>query len=168
MTVNTISLKDDPSAETKALWLLREYGFETIQQLDWIAKNNEGEWVVFEVKEKELFTPGRNFPHYGAGLNRRQLSLRTKLLEELGLRTYLVVFVKGTDEVYGAYLDELENKGGFYDTPNGIRIYQIKNFSKGVEDIRGELYYPRGRGNGNTNSYGNRFRMRNQGGKNVR
>lgn len=123
-------LKADMSAETKALHLLREYGFSYTQQLDWIGKNDKGEWIVVEVKEKELFTPGRNFPHYGAGLNKSQLYLRTQLLGDKGLRTYLLIFAKGTNQVYGAYLDELEKKADFYDTKNGIRIYPISNFSR--------------------------------------
>lgn len=117
------------SAETKTLGLLRQAGFKTIQQLDWVAKNDAGEWVIFEVKNKELFTPGRNFPHCGAGLNKSQLWLRTQLLNDLGWRTYLINFVPGTDEVYGAYLDELERKGGFFDTPKKIRIYPISSFN---------------------------------------
>ena len=47
-----------------------------------------------------------------------------------GWRTYLLVFAKGTNDVYGAYLDELENKGDYYDTPNRIRIYLITSFRK--------------------------------------
>jgi hypothetical protein len=75
-----------------------------------------------------LFEPGPNFPHWGAGLNKSQLYLRTQLLNDLGWRTYLLVFVKGTNKAYGAYLDDLEKKGQFYDSPNGIRIYPIANF----------------------------------------
>jgi hypothetical protein len=51
------------------------------------------------------------------------------LLKEKELHTYLLVFVKGTDQIYGAYLDELE-QGEFYDTPKRIRIYPIGNFTK--------------------------------------
>ena len=43
---------DVNSAETKALNLLRESGFKTIQQLDWIGKKNGDEWTIIEVKEK--------------------------------------------------------------------------------------------------------------------
>ena len=116
------------SAETKALRLLRNMGFEFAQQLDWIGKK-DGEWVVIEVKEKELFEPGANFPYYGAGLNKSQLYLRTQLLHDLGFRTYLLIFAKGTSQVYVGYLDELE-QGEFYDTRNGIRIYPITNFAR--------------------------------------
>lgn len=123
-------MNNDTDAETKALYLLRECGFSYTQQLDWFAKNDKGEWIVIEVKEKELFTPGTNFPHYGAGLDKSQLFLRTKLFEELRLRTYLLIFAKGTNKVYGAYLDELEKNGDFYDTKNGIRIYKISNFEE--------------------------------------
>lgn len=128
MVVNTISLTDDQSAETKALWLLKKQGFQAIQQPDLIAKK-DGKWTVFEIKEKELFEPGPNFPHYGAGLNKSQLWLRMQLLKDLAWRTYLINFVPKTGEVYGAYLDELE-KGIFYDSPKGIRIYPIENYTK--------------------------------------
>lgn len=122
-------MANEPSSETKALRLLRNMGFEFVQQLDWVAKNDEGNWVIFEIKEKELFTPGKNFPYYGAGLNRSQLYLRTQLLQDLELRTYLLIFAQGTKDVYGAYLDELE-RGKFYDTPNAIRIYPLSSFTK--------------------------------------
>ena len=131
---------NETSAETKALHLLKGLGFSNIQQLDWIAKNPNGEWIVVEVKEKYLFEPGEDFPHYGAGLNKRQLYLRNTLREELRLRTYLINFVKGSDEVYSGYLDDLESKGEFYDTKkNKIRIYPINNFSNGGEAIRRDL-----------------------------
>jgi len=117
-------------AEEKALKLSLEFlkraGYMGIQQLDWIAQK-DGKWEVFEIKQKELFEPGLNFPYWGAGLDKRQLYLRTQLLKDKGVRTYLIVFAKGTDKVYGAYLDELE-RGEFYDTPNGIRIYPIDNY----------------------------------------
>ena len=130
---SNISIKTSANAldaETKALHLLRKWGFSYVQQIDWLAKNDNGEWLAVEVKDKELFTPGSNFPHYGIGLNRAQLFLRHKLLEELGFRTYLINFVPGTDEVYGAYLDELEGKGKFFDSKNHIRIYPLSSFTK--------------------------------------
>jgi len=122
-------MANEPSAETKALILLRNMGFEFVQQLDWIGKK-DGEWVVFEIKEKELYTPGKDFPYYGAGLNKAQLYLRTRLLQDLRLRTYLLMFAKGTNKVYAGYLDELERKGDFYDTKNRIRIYPLSSFTK--------------------------------------
>jgi hypothetical protein len=118
-----------PTAETRTLELLRKSGFHYIQQLDNIAKNEDGNWLIFEIKERELFTPGTNFPHFGTGLDHSQLYLRTQLLKEKGLRTYLLVFVKETDDVYGAFLDDLE-QGDYYDTRRGIRIYPIDNFTK--------------------------------------
>jgi hypothetical protein len=155
--ITGVNSSDTP--ETKALYLLREAGFSYVQQLDWVGKNDKDEWIVIEVKEKELFTPGPNFPHWGAGLNISQLYLRTKLLEELGLRTYLVVFAKGTNEVYEAYLDELEAKGGFYDSPNDIRIYRISDFTrKEYNNTQTPLPY----------SYEKRPRIKSEGGKHGR
>lgn len=122
-------IESQETAETKALKLLRESGFTAIQQLDMIGRNNVGQWVVFEIKDKSLFEPGINFPQWGAGLNKSQLWLRTRLLQELHLRTYLLIFAKGTDQTYGAYLDELE-KSSHYDTPGRIRIYPLGSFTK--------------------------------------
>ena len=130
---------------TKALHLLREVGFYSLQQLDWVGKTDD-RWLAFEIKEKELYKPGPNFPQWGTGLNGNQLYLRTNLLKELGLRTYLLTFAKGTNEVYGAYLDELEEKGDFFDTKNNIRIYPIQNYNKGFEAVMEDL------NNGNQNS----------------
>ncbi len=133
-TVNT-----PKDAETKGLHLLRELGYEARQSPDWLATKN-GQWVCIEVKCKELFEPGHNFPHRSAGLAKVQLNRRQKLLHDLSIRTYLLVYEKGTDAVYGGWLDELEAKNEFFDTPiNNIRVYPIKNFSKGVEAIRGDL-----------------------------
>src|SRR3972149_6288767 len=126
--VNKIATTDELSSETKALFLLRELGYLGIQQLDWIAKK-DGEWVIFEIKEKDLWTPGDNFPHWATGLDISQLKLRTRIQEELGFRTYLLTFQKGTNNVYGAYLDELEAQGGYHDTPARIRLYPVSCFT---------------------------------------
>jgi len=126
---NTPNWEDVNTSETRALEILRRSGFKNIQQLDWTAKKDDV-WSIFEVKDKELFEPGPNYPHWGAGLNKSQLYLRNQLLEDWGARTYLLVFAKGTTDIYGAYLDELESKGECYDTRNGIRIYPISHFTK--------------------------------------
>ena len=120
----------DINAETRALWLLRENGFSCIQQLDWIGKDSTGKWTIIEVKDKELFKPGPNFPYWGAGWDESQRYLRRRLLKDLGLRTYLIVFAKGTNNVYGGYADELDNRGCCFDTPRGIRIYPINSYTE--------------------------------------
>ncbi|MFC1872146.1 hypothetical protein ACFLYV_00280 [Chloroflexota bacterium] len=102
-----------------------------LQQLDWIGKVN-GTWVIFEVKDKELWEPGDNFPVWGTGLNRSQIFLRSGLLEECGFQTFQLVYVKDSDVVYGAYLDELENQGGYHDTTKS-RIYPIEHYSQDIE-----------------------------------
>ncbi len=113
-------------AETKALNWVKASGYKNIQQLDWLGYK-DGKWVIFEAKGKELFTPGPNYNHWGAGLAESQVWLRTQLLNDLGWRTYLINFVPETDKVYGAYLDELEKKGSYWDT-SGIRIYPLENY----------------------------------------
>jgi hypothetical protein len=111
-------------AEQKARIILKNLGFE-IQQLDWIGRKNKN-WIIFEIKEKELFNPP---PFLGTGLNKKQLYLRNQLFKDLGLRTILLVFEKGTQNIYWQYLDILE-KGEYFDTKNNIRIYPISNFYK--------------------------------------
>lgn len=121
---------DDSEAKRKAMELLRERGFQFVQQPDLLAKK-DGTWIIVEVKDKEIFEPGPNFPHYGVGLDHSQLYLRMQPKEDLGLRTYLLYFVKGTGDIYGEYLDELERKGGYLDTEKQhIRIYPIESYTK--------------------------------------
>lgn len=120
---------DDIESRERAMNFLRGKGWQYIQQPDWCAVNGD-DWTVVEVKNKDLFTPGNNFPHFGIGLDKSQLFLRRKFQEGTGLRTYLINFVPDTDEGYGAYLDELDEKGGYYDTPGKIRIYPLEHFEK--------------------------------------
>ena len=120
---------DDTESRSKARLLLKEKGYQYVQSPDWVGVNGD-DWTVVEVKEKELFTPDENFPHYGIGLDKSQLFLRKKFQEGTGLRTYLINFVPGTEDIYGAYLDELDEKGQFLDTPNKIRIYPIESYTK--------------------------------------
>ena len=108
--------------EQKARLLLKSLGY-SVQQLDWIGKK-DGQWTIFEVKTRELFDPP---PFLGTGLDIRQLNLRNQLFMELDLRTVLIVYEKGKDNIYWQYLDILE-AGTHFDTRNNIRIYPIKNF----------------------------------------
>jgi len=110
--------------EQKARKLLKKLGYE-VQQIDWVGiKNNKVK--IFEIKERELFEPP---PFLGTGLDKTQLYLRMHLFKITGIRTILMVFEKGTNNVYWQYLDILE-KGKYYDTKNEIRIYPIENFKK--------------------------------------
>jgi len=127
------SIKTNPDfewAENQTRLLLKEAGYQHIQGPDWIAKSPTGEWEAQEVKYKEFFEPGVNFPYWGAGLNIGQVMAREQMRHDLGVRTKLFVYGKGVNvgECYTAFLDELESKGGFYDTRNRIRIYPIDNF----------------------------------------
>lgn len=123
----TTSVKTPKDAETRALELLRKSGYDAIQSPDWLARK-DGKWICFEVKEKsELYSPGKDFPHFGIGIDLEQVWLRSQLLLDLKLRTYLIVYVKATEKVYGNFLDILE-QDFHYDTPNGIRIYPVENY----------------------------------------
>jgi hypothetical protein len=125
----TISTLPQSPAEYKALLLLRQAGYDRLQQIDFLC-HKDGQWMVTEVKERELYQPGANFPHYGTGLDISQLWLREQLRQSLGLRTYLLVYEKGTDNIYGQFLDVLEKQGDYFDTRNHIRIYPITHFTQ--------------------------------------
>ena len=121
---------DDSASRAKARLLLYELGYRSLGQFDWVAKK-DGKWTVFEVKEKRLYTPDQEFPHYGIGLNKTQLWQRLEYYKDTGLRTYIICFIKGTDDVYGGFLDELEAKGIYCDTPKqNIRVYPLEFFEK--------------------------------------
>jgi len=123
---------DDTESRSKARLLLKEKGYQYVQSPDWVGVNGD-DWTAVEVKAKELYTPDDDFPHYGIGLNKSQLFLRKKLQEGTGIRTYLLCFVKGTNDIYGAFLDELEAKGVYHDTPiKNIRVYPLEFFEKWV------------------------------------
>ena len=111
------------AAEQMGRLLLKPRGWN-LQQIDWIGEK-DNEWVVFEIKNRELFTPP---PFLGTGLDITQIYLRNKLREAFGLRTMLIVFRKNTDEVYCQYIDVLE-EGPHFDTKNKIRIYPVESFS---------------------------------------
>lgn len=112
-------------AEQKARPLLQRSGFD-IQQLDWIGKRNN-KWLIFEIKHLELF---QSPPFDGAGLSIKQIDLRRKIYNDLLIDTYLLIFEKNTENIYGQYLfGKLENTE-YFDTKNKIRIYNIKEFKK--------------------------------------
>ena len=115
--------EDGILAEKKARNILRKFGYNNIQQIDWIVKSNNKYFVV-EVKHRELFKPP---PFLGTGLDIKQLQLRTQLFDDLNIDTLLMVFVN--DIIYSAWLSKLE-KTEYFDTKNKIRIYNIKYFKK--------------------------------------
>ena len=108
-------------AEKKGRLFLKSKGMHNLQQIDWLFKYND-QYFAAEIKHRELFEPP---PFFGTGLDLSQLKLRKQLYEDLGIDTYLIVFVG--DTVYSERLSVLE-KGEYFDTKNGIRIYDIKSF----------------------------------------
>jgi len=121
MSINIAGME----AEQKARPLLQRSGFD-IQQLDWIGKKN-GKWLIFEIKNLELFLSP---PFNGMGLSIKQIDLRRKLYNDLLIDTYLLVFEKGTKNIYGQLLFGKLEETEYLDTRNGIRIYNIKEFKK--------------------------------------
>lgn len=121
-------------SETAALHLLREAGFAFCQELDWIAQNSKGRWIIIETKFKSrMFHPP---PFWGLGLDLSQVFLRRKLHESLSIRTYLLVFCKG--EVYGQFLDKLL-EGSHFTTKANIQVFPVEAFVKGIEPIMESL-----------------------------
>lgn len=97
---------------------------DRIFQADWMVKK-DGNWYVVEVKHKEMFQPP---PFYGHGLDIRQVKARMGFLEDTGIRClFLVIDLDGT--VYWQWLDVLETTP-YFDTRNGVRVYDIKYFTK--------------------------------------
>ena len=123
-------MEDDSVSRAKARLLLYDLGYKALGQFDWVAKK-DGKWTVFEVKEKRLYTPDQGFPHYGIGLDKTQLRQRLEYYKDTGLQTYIICFIKGTDDIYGGYLNELEAKGIYRDTPvQDIRVYPLEFYEK--------------------------------------
>jgi len=112
--------------EKKARLFLKKHAF-IIFQADWMAYKS-GQYVMFEVKNKERFMPP---PYEGHGLDIRQISARLKFQGETNIRCILLVFEKNTQEIFYQYLDILE-AGDSYDTKNGVRIYPLTNFLQGT------------------------------------
>jgi len=107
---------------------LKNKKFNCIQQIDWLVYDEEKDiWFAVEVKARELFQPP---PFFGTGLDKKQLYLRTKLLNSLDIHTLLVVFEKNHNNIYYQWLNVLEKKNNFIDTKNDIRIYNIIDFIK--------------------------------------
>ena len=99
---------------------------DNLFQPDWMFVRN-GKYYVVEVKCKEIFTPP---PFKGQGLDIRQVKARMKLYKDTGIRCFFLVFCIDTGEIRWAWLDELEQTK-YYDTRNGIRVYNIKYFYEG-------------------------------------
>lgn len=124
MSLTTEGIK----AEQKARKYLFSKDIYNIQQLDWLIKVDDDYYAV-EVKERELFQPP---PILGTGLDISQIKRRTELYNDLGIDTILLVFEKGTNNIYKQYLSVLEQTPDYYDTKNKIRIYNINHFTKDV------------------------------------
>ncbi len=117
--------EDGILAEKMGRDFLIKHGVKNLQQLDWIYKH-EGKYGIVEVKSRELFQPP---PFLGTGADIRQIKLRQQLYEDLNIDTILLVFEKGTNNIYYQSLNKLLS-GKYFDTRNNIRIFPIINFIK--------------------------------------
>lgn len=98
---------------------------DRIFQADWMIKKN-GKWYVVEVKHKERFKPP---PFEGQGLNKYQVDQRLAFYEDTGIRCLFLVLDKDEKLILWNWLDIL-NRGQYYDTKKGIRIYPIAGFKQ--------------------------------------
>ena len=98
----------------------------TLQSNDWVAIKGD---MVFFIEVKEKNKRFKNIDIEGHGLNKSQAYLRTLLLDKTGIRTLLIIIEKWSKNIYYNYIDELE-KGYYFDTKNGIRIYPLYNYKQ--------------------------------------
>jgi len=98
--------------------------FKSMQQLDWIGESTSGEWMAVEVKNQERYTdPDAH------GLPHKQIYLRLKLQEGLGLRTYLLIREPDTEKVFGQWIDVLDRATDQFFSPNRRRVlYPLRHF----------------------------------------
>lgn len=108
--------------QTLFKWLWKK-GY-TYFQPDAIALSNET-FSMWEVKMKE--EPFKPPPFYGHGLDIRQVKARIHFQKKTGIRCGFIVFQSNKNIILWQWLDELE-KGEYFDTKNGVRIYPIENF----------------------------------------
>ena len=123
-------MEEGIEGEKKARSFLRTKGIFNMQQIDWLIKK-DGKYCIVEVKEKELYNPP---PFFGTGLDIKQIKLRTQIYNDLNIDTILLVFIKNTSRIYYQYLSILE-RTDYFDTKNGIRIYNINAFKLNEETI---------------------------------
>lgn len=122
MSINDIGKE----GERKARIVLKDvFHVDNIFQADWIIGVND-KWFLVEVKHKEMFTPP---PFYGQGLQAYQADMRLKFQRETGIRCLFLVIDINTGEIFWEWLDNLQ-KTNYFETRNGIRIYDIRHFHK--------------------------------------
>ena len=118
-----IMLEQGIKGEQKARKLLKAYGYK-IFEIDWMAEKND-KCLQVEVKHKDAFQPP---PFRGHGMEIWKVKKRLEFEKEHKIYAYFLIFdTDGT--TYGQFLSLLE-RGEFFDTKKGIRIYNIKNFCK--------------------------------------
>jgi len=105
--------------------LLENVKPQTLTQMDWFYFK-DGKWFSVEVKHKDMFQPP---PFVGQGLDKRQLNYRLKFYKDTGIRCLFLVIDKTNGDAFAQWIDVLENKE-YFDTKNGIRIYNINGFKK--------------------------------------
>ena len=111
--------------EQQARIILSEMGF-MVQSPDWLGRRDK-EWICFEIKKKERFLAP---PFDGHGLDIRQIKLRTELLNDTGIRTYLMIFEVPTNKIWGQFLDILDSSESVLTQTGKIKIYPLKNYEE--------------------------------------
>lgn len=118
--------QDGIDGEQKLFKWLKGLGYSFFQP-DAISFE-DGTYVLNECKHQEHY----NAPPYdGHGLPKWQVEARLWFWEVTNIRCRLVIFEKGTNDIYYQWLDELE-KGEHFDTKgmNPRRVYPLTSFNK--------------------------------------
>lgn len=101
----------------------------------------DGIYQMYEIKNQERFTKVNPYngqetaPYEGHGLPPHQVKARLRFQKKTKIRCVLVIFEKGTNNVFYQFLDVLE-KGEHFDT-KGLkirRIYKLGNFFHDIYD----------------------------------
>jgi hypothetical protein len=111
----------------------------TAFQADWIVMSPMGQRYLLEVKCQEPWEPDLQWPHYGYGLDPRQVTARLLFERDSGIPA---VFVdKLSDEVYWQFFAELQHSDYHVSSRRGLRIYPREAFHRGVP-LPDEAPYP--------------------------
>tara|TARA_Y100000034_G_scaffold129233_1_gene185320 strand:+ start:3764 stop:4174 length:411 start_codon:yes stop_codon:yes gene_type:complete len=118
--------------EHKVWKMLKEEGVKPFSP-DWIIWNKENKLEFVEVKDKEKFEAGSNFPYDGQGLDYHQFKNYMECYHKFGIRTRFICFDEEEKCIYYSYLDVLDKtpKNEKIYLPSKIIVFAYKNFKKG-------------------------------------
>lgn len=116
---------------------------------DAMVITNDGRFFLVEYKFQERFEPGNcggvKVDFYGHGLPKSQAEKYMRIYRDHKVRTLLYV-VEPSGWIFKGWLDGLESKGVYFDTPGTVktvrRIYPLFNFDEKVRPTKGDETMP--------------------------